>query len=364
MLEKNNPKQEFILFKKVWLVDKYNFFEYIAVMLDGWVWITESLESVSSKIISPYFKEKILELITYINSWDSFSRAMRKVPDIFENSEVYMIEAWEATWQLADSLLKLSDDLKKIHDLKNKIKSSLTYPIIIFVFIFIAIAIVMTYVVPAIKPLFVESGTDLPNATKSLIATSDFVTNNFVLLLFLIFSAIFWVFFYFKWTNSWKFVLEKILIETPLLWKVYRNYILAWVASSLWNLVWSWVSIIKSLELTWKSTNSATYERLFQIIKAKVATWNGIVKSMQDSDPRGEFFPADYLQMLSVWEKTANIEQISRKLNTQYEKEVDYSLANLTKWIEPIAILIAWIFVLWFVFGIFSAILKVTDTIA
>lgn len=364
MTEKNNLQKDIILFKKVWLVDKYNFFEYIAVMLDGWVWITESLTSVTSKITSPYFKQKIIELITYINSWDSFSRAMRKIPDVFDSSEVFIIEAWEATWQLSHSLLKLSDDLKKIHDLRNKIKGSLTYPIIIFVFIFIAIAVVMTYVVPAIKPLFAESGTELPAATKSLIATSDFVVNNFLLLIMLIASMIFWVFFYLKWTTSGKYVVEKILIDTPLIWKVYRNYILAWVASTLWNLVWSWVSIVKSLDLVGKSTNSATYEKLFEVVKNKVSTWNWIVKSMQDADPEKRFFPADYLQMLSVWEKTANIEEISRKLNKQYEKEVDYSLANLTKWIEPIAILIAWIFVLWFVFGIFSAILKVTDTIA
>jgi type II secretory pathway component PulF len=67
--------------------------------------------------------------------------------------------------------------------------------------------------------------------------------------------------------------------------------------------------------------------------------------------------------MLSVWEKTANLESISKKISIQYEKEVDYSLARLTKWIEPLAILIAWIFVCWFAFAIFWAILKVTDTV-
>jgi len=107
-----------------------------------------------------------------------------------------------------------------------------------------------------------------------------------------------------------------------------------------------------------------TYEHLFEEVKEKVSTWNWIVKSMEDVDKEHIYFPSDYLQMLSVWERTANIEEISKKLNKQYEKEVDYALANLTKWIEPLAILFAWIFVLWFVFGIFSAIMKVTDTIA
>jgi len=84
---------------------------------------------------------------------------------------------------------------------------------------------------------------------------------------------------------------------------------------------------------------------------------------MEEVDPEGRYFPLDFLQMLSVWEKTARLEWISKKINAQYTREVDYSLANLTKWIEPIAILFAWVFVLWFAFAIFGAILKVTQTV-
>ncbi|ATU05448.1 hypothetical protein BKN14_03270 [Candidatus Gracilibacteria bacterium HOT-871] len=365
-MEKNNKNlnREIILSKKVGLVDKYNFFEYISVMLDGGVGITESLESVNSKISSTFFRQKISELITYINSGDSFSRAMRKIPSVFNSSEVFIVESGEATGQLSLALMKLSDDLKKIYDLRKKIKGSLTYPIIIFLFIFLAIAIVMTYVVPAIKPLFQDSGTELPIATQTLIASSDFVINNYPLIFLVIITVIFGIMFYFNGTNSGKFALEKMILGTPLIGKVYKNYILANIASTLGNLVGSGVSIVKSLDLTGKATNSVTYERLFEQIKEKVSLGNGIVKSMEEVDLEKNYFPSDYLQMLSVGERTANLEEISKKLNRQYEKEVDYSLANLTKWIEPIAILFAGIFVLWFVFGIFSAIIKVTDTIS
>jgi type II secretory pathway component PulF len=117
------------------------------------------------------------------------------------------------------------------------------------------------------------------------------------------------------------------------------------------------------LNLTWKSTNSVIYESIFEDIVTKVSKWEWIVKSMEELDKDHEFFPQDYLQMLSVWEKTASLESISNKINIQYEKEVGYSLARLTKWIEPLAILFAWMFVWWFAFAIFWAILKVTDTI-
>ncbi len=352
----------FILFKKVSTVDRYNFYEYISVMLDWWVWVTEALESVSSKITSVYFKQKINEIITFISSWDSFSKSMKKIPDIFSLSEISVIEAGEKTWKLSKSLMKVSDDLKKVHNLKNKIKGALTYPTIIFLFLILAIFIVMTYVVPAIMPIFEDAWEELPFMTEALVSSSNFVSNN-LWLIFLLFSTVVILFFIYKNTESGKINLEKFLISFPLIWKVYKNYVLANMASTLWNLVWSGVSIVKSLQLTWKASWSFIYQGLLEEVAEKVSEWDWIISSMEEIDEDWVFFPKDYLQMLSVWEKTASLEEVSSKLSVQYEKEVDYSLENLTKWIEPIAILIAWIFVLWFAFAIFWAIIQITQTI-
>jgi type IV pilus assembly protein PilC len=70
-------------------------------------------------------------------------------------------------------------------------------------------------------------------------------------------------------------------------------------------------------------------------------------------DPYNLYFTSDFLQLLSVGEKTASIETVCKKISEQYTREVNYSLSNLIKWIEPLAILIAGIFVLWFAFAIF-----------
>lgn len=360
MLEQKD--KEFYFFKKVSLVDKYNFYEYLSVMLDWWVSIVESLESVESKITSPYFKEKIKELITFISSWDSFSKSMKKMPDVFSNSEISVIEAWETTGMLTTSLMKISDDLKKIHNLKNKIKWSLTYPIIIFLFLILALIIVLTFVIPEIKPLFENTDVELPIATKLLIVTSDFIIGNMWLLFLLLLSFIVLVYWYIN-TKSGKRATEEFLFGLPLIWKVYRNYILSNIASTLGSLIWSWVNMMKTLTLIWKATNNSIYESLFDQIIIKVSSGEQIVKAMESVDPEKKYFPADYLQMLSVWERTANLESISKKLNAQYTKEVDYSLANLTKWIEPLAILLASVFVLWFAYAILWAILKITQTV-
>jgi type II secretory pathway component PulF len=360
--EKDIYSNDIIIFKSVSLKDKYNFYEYLSVMLDWWVSIIESLESVESKITSPYFKIKIRELITYISSWDSFSKSMKNLPDIFPRAEISIIEAWETTGMLSSSLMKISDDLKKISDLRNNIKWALTYPVIIFLFLFLALFIVLTFVIPELKELFNSAEVELPMSTQLLISTSDFVINN-LWLLFLSFLSFSLFIYWYKNTEKWKKSLENFMLWLPLIWEVYRNYILSNVASTLGWLTWSWVSIVKTLKLVWKATNNSIYEWLFDEIVMLVSSWDKIVDAMRKVDPEKIYFPADFLQMLSVWERTANLEEISIKLSDQYIKEVDYSLSNLTKWIEPLAILFAAIFVTWFSYAILWAILRVTQSV-
>jgi len=357
-----NSNNKYYLFKKVSLIDKFNFYEYLSVMLDWWVTISKSLESVINRIKNPYFRDKIRELMVYINSWDTLSKSMKKLPDIFSNSETSIIEAWENSWALVEHLANLSLEFKKLHNLRSTIKSSLTYPFIILLFLILAVFIVMLYVIPAIKPLFENNWVELPFATKALIATSDFISNNFFWLVFFILMILVLLYWY-KNTQNWKNTIDSMLLSIPLLWDVYKNYLIASISSTLWSLIWGGIPIMKTLILVWKSTNNLLYENLFNSVAERVSTWKKLVDSMLEIDEHNEYFPSDFIQMLSVWEKTATIDKVSKKINEQYTREVNYSLANLTKWIEPIAIFIAWIFVLWFAFAIFWAILKVTQTI-
>lgn len=350
------------LFRKVSLVDKFNFFEYLAVMWDGWVTISESLESVQVKIKNTYFREKIKELKTYVSSWDSFSKSMKKVPQVFSWAEISMVESGEATGKLSQSLWYLSDNLRKSHDLRSKIKWALTYPAIIFLFLLLAVIIILTYVIPAVSQLFETSEVALPIATIALIATSNFVIFNWPYILLFLASCI--VFYYwYKNTEKGRANIDYFLLGLPLVWRVYKNYILSSFSTNLWSLVASWVSIVTSLSLCAKSLNNKVYEIHLSEVAGKVSSWKKIVESLEEVDPKHDFFPLDFLQMLSVWEKTASLETVSQKLSNQYTREVNYSLASLTKWIEPMAILVAWVFVLWFAFAIFGAILKVTQAV-
>jgi len=354
---------DYYLIKNVGIKDKYNFYEYLSVMLDSGIPLSEALNWVSAKSKNKYFQSKIRELLVFISSWDSFSKSMKKLPKVFDSSEISIVETWESTGALVTAFSRISENLRIKDDLISKIKWALTYPAIILLFLFLAIMVVLVYVIPTIVPLFETSWTTLPTATIALIATSSFIKTNILLIIFLFIVWLFSLILY-KNTKVWKAHLENILLSMPLIWEMYKNYLLAIIAQSLWSLTWAGVNIVKTLWLVWKTTNNSVYEALFEKITENVSSWKGIVESMQIVDKHYIYFVPDFIQMLSAWEKTASLEEISKKISTQYIKEVNYSLAILTKWIEPMAILIAWVFVLWFAFAIFWAILEITQSVS
>lgn len=352
----------FQLHKKVSIVDKFNFYEYLSVMLDGWVGVSETLESVGTKIKNSFFREKIKELQTFVSSGDSMSRSMKKIPQIFSQGEVSIIESGEATGRMSESFSHLAENLRKSYELRSQIKSALTYPAIIFLFLILAIVIVLTYVIPAVSELFANSDVELPLATRMLIATSDFVIYNWAILVLLVITSIV-LFLGYKSTQKGQANIDYFILKLLLIGPVYRNYLLAALSTNLGSLIASGVPVTRALSLTATSLNNKVYEAHLMQVMQKVSGGQKIVESMQESDSENEIFPQDFLQMLSVGEKTASLDSVSKKLTEQYSREVKYSLANLTKWIEPLAILIAGVFVLWFAFAIFGAIIKVTQTV-
>jgi type II secretory pathway component PulF len=106
--------------------------------------------------------------------------AMRKLPDFFDEKEISIVESGEQTGMIQESFLAIANDLRGQEELKNKITSAMTYPVIIILFLILAISVVMVYVVPQLMPIIGSMAGDLPFTTRALIGTSNFLKDNYV----------------------------------------------------------------------------------------------------------------------------------------------------------------------------------------
>lgn len=347
---------------RITLKEKALFYEHLSNLIDGGVTFIDALRSFCEKTENPLFYKYATELLMLVESGDIMSNAMKKLPRAFDRGEVSIIEAGEQSGTLQRSFSSLAEDLRNQETLSSKLKGALVYPAIILAFLVAAIMVIMVFVVPKLLPLFENAGTELPAVTVSLIATSNFVANNFLIIVFGIAGLVIGIFSYIK-TYQGRKHFDTIILRVPLIGRVYRNYLIVRVSTTLGLLLGAGIPIIKTLRLTGESTNNLVYEEAVLQVSNLVESGMKIAESFEKVDPKHQIFTQDFIQLVGAGEKTSTINKVCVKIATQYTREVDASVTMLVKFVEPGAILFAGIFVLWFAFAIFSAVLKITDTV-
>lgn len=153
--------------------------------------------------------------------------------------------------------------------------------------------------------------------------------------------------------------LDKNKLIIPILGPVYKNYLIVRTMSTFHLLSKSGVSIVKTLRLTGSSAGNSVIEKLFRRISDEISHGGKISSSMLTEDSEHVFFTPDIIQMIESAERTSTISDISAKISIQYKREVDMALGNMVKYIEPAALLLAGVFVMWFAIAIFGAIMQI-----
>ncbi len=339
--------------------EKALFYENLANLLEGWVSLLSALKGLRERTPAwSALADGIDNLLFFIEWGDSVNVAMRKLPNFFDEQEIAIVESGEQTGMIQKAFMAVSLDLRSQEELRGKITSAMTYPIIIFLFLCIAIAVVMIYVIPQLMPIIWDLWGNLPWTTRSLIATSDFMKGNYVFIFgFLVAIAL--VFQGYTKTDSGKIWWDRTKIGFPVTGMVYKNYLIVRVMSTFALLNSSGVSIVKTLRLTGSSSGNEVVKMLFNSISDDVSHGTKISESIKNRDPNAFFFTPDINQMIESAEKTSTIGEVVSKIAIQYKREVDSALATMVKFIEPMALLLAWIFVLWFAIAIFSAIMQI-----
>lgn len=262
---------------------------------------------------------------------------------------------------LKDTFMAIAKELRMQQELKSKVIGALTYPMVILVFLVLALVVIMVYVIPQIMPVILEMAVDIPLSTRSLMAVSDFFRNNiFWLLGILIAASLF--FRGFVVTETGKMWFDKFKIYNIISGKVYKDYLIVQVMGTFHLLSSSGVSVVRALRLTGASSGNVYMAHLYNLIADEVATGKKISEAMINHDKDSYIFTPDILQLIESAEKTSTVHQTSQKISEQYRRELDASLAMMVKFIEPVALLGAGVFVAWFAIAIFGVVMQITQS--
>jgi type II secretion system protein F len=351
---------EISFLNKISIIDIAMITRQIATLLKASVPLTESLAAIADQLKADKKRKKLSLIIAHIkrsvNEGNSFANSLKEYPDAFTEFYVSMVRSGEAAGNLDEVLFSLAEFLDSQHKLKSKVKSAMTYPIIM-VFITIGlVSLLMTSVVPNVVSVFEDSKQALPWNTQLLILMSDFLSENiFFLFIFLLVS--YYLFKKWKKSASGKASWDKFVLKIPVVGELIRIIAISRFASTLGTMLKSGVPILQSLDIVKSVMGNHVLMKVIDTVEVAIREGESMATALTKS---GEFPPL-VTHMIAVGEKSGQLEAMLKNVSTVYQNEVENTLSRLTAILEPLMILIMAGIVAFVVFSILMPIMQMNN---
>jgi type IV pilus assembly protein PilC len=342
--------------KKAKVEDVLIFSKQFATMVKAGLPILQVLGMLRDQIESPAMKDIIEEIRKSLEGGVTLSKCFEKYPELFDNVYINLIKAGEASGKLDVFLLKIVESLEKKENIKKKIKSALMYPSIMFTVAVTVSAFMLVKVVPVFAKMYDGMGIELPTATATIMAMSDFLrgTGGKVLLFGLIGFVLGFRYITSK-NEKMKYAWHKQVLKLPIFGDMILKSMLARISLIMGNLSAAGVNLLESLEISKSvSTNVVVLESL-ENVKKGVFSGDTLTKLFL-KDP---LFPPTFSQLISVGEQTGQLDEMFGSVAKYYEAEFDTTVDNLSSLIEPIMIVFMGIMIGGLMIAMYSPIFNV-----
>ena len=326
-------QREFTLRQKVKLQDLAVFSRQFATMVNSGLPLLRTLAILEDQTESRQLTKVLTEIRLEVERGTSLSAAMEKHPKAFPNLYVAMCRAGETSGTLDQVLLRLADTLENEVSLRRRIKSAMTYPVVVFGIVLIILTAMLVFVVPTFDELFQGLGGTLPLPTRMLIAVSRVVRDFFP---FVLGGAVALIFGFRQWvkTEKGRYLFDRFKLKIPVFGPLIHKTAMSRFARTLAVLSRSGVPILQSLDIVAQTVNNALVANAVRDMQNQVKQGESLAKPLTEH----KVFPPMVVQMLSVGEETGALDTMLAKVSEFYDDEVAAAVESLTAMIEPILI--------------------------
>ena len=329
---------DFLGANKVRSDDVVMFTRQLSAMVSAGVPILRALSSQRDHTNSKALKNILEGIIKDVEGGMQLADALNKYPNTFNDVYVNMVRAGEAAGILDEILKRLAMQQEKSATMRKKIKSAMTYPMVLIGITILAFFGLMLFVIPQIGKILKDLGGEdakLPALTEAMLAISGFLVHYGLFLLPVIVVGIVLLTRWLK-TPAGKKVFHTLILKIPMIQPIIQKVAVARFARTFSALMGAGVAVLEALSVTSRAVGNVVYEE--SLIKAAEAVKNGKnLSTIIEADP---LYPPIVSQMLSVGEETGQTDVVLVKVADFYEEEVDVAIDGISSIIEPVMILI------------------------
>jgi type IV pilus assembly protein PilC len=325
----------FAFLEKVRLQDISRFTRQFSAMTSAGLPLVQCLDILSSQTENKKLTTGIKQISQDIQGGSTLADALQKHPHIFSSLYCNMVSAGEASGSLDVVLGRLADYQEKSEALRRKIKSAMTYPVVVLFVAIVATVAMFTFVVPTFAAMFTDMGGTLPLPTRIVMGISDFVMGYYLLIIGVI-AALAISFSYYYKSTAGRLKIDGLKLNVPIYGDLERKSSISRFAQTLSTLLTSGVTILDALSITAKTAGNKVLEKgLFRTLE-RISGGQSIAEPLKETG----VFPPMVIHMIAVGEKTGDLAEMLKKVADFYQEEVDAAIDALTAIIDPIMILV------------------------
>ncbi len=337
------------LFNRVKVEDLVIFSRQMYSLSKSGIPIIRAIIGLADTTTNKNFKRILHDVATQLERGRSLSAAFSSHSKVFPRIAISIVHVGENTGRLESSFLQLAEYFERDEETRKRINSAIRYPQMVLFFIFAALFLLNLKVIPTFTGMFAKLGSELPLATKILIATSNFFVNYWELLILVIVGSIAFLRSYIG-TKAGRYHWDHYKIKMPFVGSIIERSLLARFSRSFAMILEAGVPMNSGLSLVAEAVDNSYMETKIKEMRANIEKGESLLRSSVAS----ELFSPLVLQMISVGEETGRVDELLSDAADYYEREVDFDLKNLTAKIEPVLISIVAGMVLVLALGIFT----------
>ena len=305
----------------------------LATMINSGLSILRALSILADQTENPALARVITQVRGDVEAGGSLSAALQKHPNVFPPLMINMIKAGEVGGFLDQVLVSVAENFESEVALRGKIKSAMTYPIVVFVIAILAVVGMLLFIVPVFTQMFSDMGGELPFMTKILVGMSSALKIGGPFLLVGVVAGGAW------WSKnknkqSIREVVDPWKLKVPVFGKLFAKIAVARFTRNFGTMIHAVVPILQALNIVGATSGNMVIEKATIDIAESVRRGESLTGPLA----KHAVFPPMVVQMMAVGEESGALDSMLGKIADFYDQEVESTTEQLTSLIEPLMI--------------------------
>lgn len=339
--------------------EKILFYKELVYMLRGGVSIVQAIDTIKKSTTNYALKTIATSILYYLNEGKSFSYALSRLPEYFDESDSAIVRTGESTGTLDVVLQELANEYSYLHSIKNKYRSALTYPVILILMSLGAVLFLFSSVLPGILEMFSGEMDKLPLITRVLKSLSDFFVHSWKTILVILATGLAVLGIY-ATTDQGKKQLSKLMMSLPLLGQMTKTYYLIKWARYMKLMIGAGLDYVQTFRLLRGVLAIPAYQEMIEKVMAGLQVGKTIYDSLKEET---HLIYPNVAVMIKVGEETAHLEESMNNIIAMYQEELDTAITQFSKVLEPAILIVMGVLVALVASGIFGVVFSVMENV-